>query len=257
MSTYVLIHGAFHGGWCWDKVVPLLEKKGHTVVAPDLPGHGKDGTPIAQVSLQAYADHVCEVMSQQSELVVLVGHSMGGRVISSSAEQCPDRISTLVYLTAGLLRDGETSVPLPEESTPALINQNLILSDDGTYLTVRDEALKDIFYHDCTDEDVEWAVSANGLHGVAAADDTLYGVDLTDGSVRWTFSAGCFTAPAMAKVQVVVADDNGMLFVLNRMTGDLLWQTYLGGPLRAPIVSGDSVFVAGEDGAVYAFVDSG
>ncbi len=42
MSTYVLIHGAWHGSWCWDKVVPLLKKKGHKVEAPDLPGHGRD-----------------------------------------------------------------------------------------------------------------------------------------------------------------------------------------------------------------------
>jgi pimeloyl-ACP methyl ester carboxylesterase len=42
VSTYVLIHGAFHGGWCWYKIVALLEKQGHTVVAPDLPSHGRD-----------------------------------------------------------------------------------------------------------------------------------------------------------------------------------------------------------------------
>ena len=45
MATFVLVHGAWHGAWCWDKVVPLLEAKGHTVVAPDLPGHGDDETP--------------------------------------------------------------------------------------------------------------------------------------------------------------------------------------------------------------------
>ena len=50
MSTCVLIHGAAHGGWCWYKVVAALEKHGHTALAPDLPGHGKDKTPVAAVT---------------------------------------------------------------------------------------------------------------------------------------------------------------------------------------------------------------
>ena len=159
MSTYVLIHGACHGGWCWEKVVPLLKKNGHTVVAPDLPGHGQDKTPISQVTLQICADRVCEVISQQSEPVVLLGHSMGGKVISSTAEQCPDKISTLVYLTAALLRNGETSAPMPQGVSTTLLAQNVIRSDDGSSLTFRDEAIKNIFYHDCTDEDAAWAKS--------------------------------------------------------------------------------------------------
>jgi len=67
MSTYILIHGAWHGAWCWNKVVSLLEKEGHAVVAPDLPGHGDDKTPIAKVTLRAYADCVCEVINIQSD----------------------------------------------------------------------------------------------------------------------------------------------------------------------------------------------
>ena len=53
MATFVLIHGACHGGWCWEKVVPLLEARGHTAYAPDLPGLGKDLTPPATVTLAA------------------------------------------------------------------------------------------------------------------------------------------------------------------------------------------------------------
>jgi pimeloyl-ACP methyl ester carboxylesterase len=53
MSNYVLIHGAWHGGWCWKNVIPLIEKEGHKVVAPDLPGHGNDKRPITEITLQA------------------------------------------------------------------------------------------------------------------------------------------------------------------------------------------------------------
>jgi alpha-beta hydrolase superfamily lysophospholipase len=54
MSTYVLIHGACHGSWCWDKVVPLLKQAGHQVEAFDLPGSGRDKTPLSEVTLAAY-----------------------------------------------------------------------------------------------------------------------------------------------------------------------------------------------------------
>ena len=66
MSTYVLIHGAWQGSWCWDKVVPLLKQAGHSVEAPDLPRHGQDKTPLPEVILQAYTTRVCETLDAQS-----------------------------------------------------------------------------------------------------------------------------------------------------------------------------------------------
>ncbi|MFQ5614542.1 MAG: alpha/beta fold hydrolase [Anaerolineae bacterium] len=159
MSTYVLIHGAWHGGWCWDKVVPLLEKEGHKVEAPDLPGHGKDKTPTSEVTLQAYADRVCQVVNAQSEPVILVGHSMGGLAITQAAENCPGNIKALVYLTAFLLQDGEFLLQYAQEDTEALVLPNLIMAEDESFATVRDEGIKPAFYADCSDEDVARAKS--------------------------------------------------------------------------------------------------
>ncbi|HEU4759336.1 MAG TPA: alpha/beta fold hydrolase [Dehalococcoidia bacterium] len=159
MTTYVLIHGAWHGGWCWDKVVPLLERAGHRALAPDLPGHGADKTPIPQVTLQAYADRVCAILDAQPEPVVLVGHSMGGAVISQAAEQRPDGIRTLVYLCAFLLRDGESLLQIAQEDPEALVLPNLEQAEDGASASVRQDALRDVFYADCSDEDVGRATS--------------------------------------------------------------------------------------------------
>jgi pimeloyl-ACP methyl ester carboxylesterase len=78
MSTYVLIHGAYQGAWCWKKIIPLIEKEGHKVVAPDLPGHGENKRPIAQINLQTYTDRLCEILDEQPDPVILVGHSLGG-----------------------------------------------------------------------------------------------------------------------------------------------------------------------------------
>jgi len=159
MSTYVLIHGAWHGGWCWDKVVPLLEKEGHKVEAPNLPGHGNDKVPIPEISLQAYADRVCQILDSQPEPVILVGHSMGGVVITQTAEYRPGKIKTLVYLTAFLLQKGEFLLQHAEGDKEALVLPNLIMAEDQSYATVKEEALKEVFYGDCSDEDVRRAKS--------------------------------------------------------------------------------------------------
>jgi pimeloyl-ACP methyl ester carboxylesterase len=159
MSTYVFIHGAWHGGWCWDKVVPLLKMKGHKVEAPDLPGHGRDKTPISEISLQVYVDRVCQILDAQSEPVILVGHSLGGAVITQTAEYRPEKIKTLVYLAAFLLQNGEFLLQVSEGDTEALVVPNLIMAEDQSYVMIRDEAIKEAFYGDCSDQDVARAKS--------------------------------------------------------------------------------------------------
>ena len=91
MTTFVLVHGASHGSWCWDKVVPLLEAEGHNAVTVDLPGntYGEFDVPLCQVTLSSYTDHVCKVLDQLDEPVVLVGHSLGGLTITQAAEARP------------------------------------------------------------------------------------------------------------------------------------------------------------------------
>jgi len=159
MSTYVLIHGAWHGAWCWKNVIPLIENEGHKVVAPDLPGHGEDKRPIAEITLQAYTDRVCKILDEQSDPVILVGHSMGGVVITQTAEYRPEKIKKLVYVTGFLLQNGEFLLQHAEPDTEALVLPNLIMSEDQSYATVKEEALKEVFYADCSNEDVEFAKS--------------------------------------------------------------------------------------------------
>ena len=157
MGAFVFVHGGWSGGWCWEKVVPLLEEAGHEAHAPDLPGSGDDPTPIPEVSLQGYADGVSEVLDAQSEPVVLVGHSSGGVVISQVAEQRPDKVKLLVYLTAFLLRDGETLFEVAENETGSLVLPNLVMSEDGASATIREDVIREALLHDCPEEDVQRA----------------------------------------------------------------------------------------------------
>ena len=110
MATYVLVHGAFHGAWCWTKLTPELEARGHRAVAFDLPGGGEDKTPIEQVTLDAYVERVVEAVARESERVILVGHSLGGISTTAVAERIPDRLRLLIYLCAFILRDGRVAL---------------------------------------------------------------------------------------------------------------------------------------------------
>ena len=159
MSTFVLIHGAWHGGWAWDKVAGSLRGQGHTVHAPDLPGHGKDHTPVQQVTLQKYAQRVVEVLEECAEPVILVGHSMGGIVVSRAAEQRPDKVRWLVYLCAFLVQDGQTLLQWAEPDADALILRNLVFSANKLSATIKPEVLKQALYADCSAEDYKRAIS--------------------------------------------------------------------------------------------------
>lgn len=156
MATYVLIHGAAHGGWCWKKVVPLLEAEGHRVLAPDLLGLGDDPTPIDTLNLDLWVDHVTALVSAQPEPVVLVGHSRGGIIVSAVTERVPDKVARAVYLTAFLLKDGQTIMDEAALDVDSVIPTNIVLNEaEGTW-TIRKEVVVDGFYGDCSPEDLDF-----------------------------------------------------------------------------------------------------
>lgn len=157
MSTFVLVHGAWHGGWCWEKVVPLLEEAGHEVVVVDLPGHGDNHVLVPEVTLAAYGDHVAGVLDKQTEPVVLVGHSMGGLAVSEAAERRPEKISLLVYLTAFLLPNGGTLMEMAQTDEEAIVFQNADVDEENGVVTLREDGVKEVAYGDCSEEDMEWA----------------------------------------------------------------------------------------------------
>jgi pimeloyl-ACP methyl ester carboxylesterase len=157
MATFLLIHGAWHGGWCWRRVVPLLESKGHKTVAADLPGHGADPTPTARVTLESYADRICEIASAQPQPVILVGHSMGGVAITQAAEDCPEKIRALVYMCAFLPRNRDSLTTWASEDSESKVNpSSLEIGPDGTTVFKR-ECAREAFYMQSSDEDIAFA----------------------------------------------------------------------------------------------------
>ncbi|MFD2418103.1 alpha/beta hydrolase [Amycolatopsis pigmentata] len=112
MSTFLLVHGAWHSGRCWDRVVGLLESAGHLVHAPSLTGYGDKAHLLSpEVGLDTHVDDVVTLIEDEDLAeVILVGHSYAGLVISSVANRVPDRIGHLVYLDAMVPEDGESAV---------------------------------------------------------------------------------------------------------------------------------------------------
>ena len=109
MSSYLLVHGAWHGGWCWRRLTPLLRAAGHDVYTPTLTGLGERAhLRSPRVGLDTHAQDVVGVLEYEDlRDVILVGHSYGGMVITAVAELAPERLAHLVYLDAFLPRDGE------------------------------------------------------------------------------------------------------------------------------------------------------
>lgn len=169
MSTIILVHGAWLDASCWTPVAARLRAAGHDVVVPDLPGHGRDDTPLAGRTLQAYADRVLREVDAAWEAtrapVVLVGHSMAGIVISAVAEQRPSRIRRLVYVAAYLLGDGETiqGQQDPASRVPAAMRP----SADWSTVAIDAALLPEIFFHDVAAADAAPLVAGSAPEATA------------------------------------------------------------------------------------------
>jgi pimeloyl-ACP methyl ester carboxylesterase len=110
MTTYVLIPGACHGGWCFDNVADKLRSHGHRVLAITLTGVAERAHLLhAGVNLETHiADVVAEMAAHDVSNAVLVGHSYGGMVIAGVADRMPDKVDSLVFIDALVPRDGES-----------------------------------------------------------------------------------------------------------------------------------------------------
>ena len=159
MARFVLVHGAWHGAWCWDGIAEDLRKAGHDVDAIDLPGHGADATPHEQVTLDAYVDRVVEALGEAGERAILVGHSMGGIPVTQALERRPDRVAKAVYVTAFLPKDGESLqslASLPENPDDNVMPNCEIAPPDAI---IPGWAAKAAFYNRCTEEQAAAAIS--------------------------------------------------------------------------------------------------
>jgi pimeloyl-ACP methyl ester carboxylesterase len=142
MATFVLIHGSWHGGWCFDGVKAMLEAAGHEVIAPDLPGMGGDEAALRAVTLEGWGDFAAGLcLNAAQHPVVLVGHSRGGIVISAAAEQVPETVDALVYVCAMMLPDGMSRAGFRSMVPPNAAYAAMVSATENDAGTVVDPAL--------------------------------------------------------------------------------------------------------------------
>ncbi len=156
MADFLLIHGAWHGAWCWRDLLPLLRDAGYEARAIDLPGHGADPTPAGEVTLADYGRAVAEALDP-ARRTILVGHSMGGYPITAAAELVPERIAKLVYLCAYVPAPGMNMLDHRAAAPRLMLADAVIMAPDRRSSTVDPTKLAEKFYHDCPAGTVEYA----------------------------------------------------------------------------------------------------
>ncbi|MCS0496220.1 alpha/beta fold hydrolase [Ancylobacter sp. MQZ15Z-1] len=194
MARFVLVHGSFHGAWCWHRLVPLLEEQGHEVIAPNLPGSGGDTAPLENADLASYATRIASMIDTLRGPLILVGHSMGGIVSSQVAEWRPHRIAATVYINGLMLRPGESLVSFLEAhahlGVEDLVLKNMQVAPDGETASFPASAAPEVFYNSCTDEDAAWATGQLRPQRLKVYSDPLALTPERFGSVRRFYVEG-------------------------------------------------------------------
>jgi pimeloyl-ACP methyl ester carboxylesterase len=175
MATFVLVHGAFHGGWCWQKVRPILHKAGHEVLLPTLTGLGERAHLLRpEIGLNVHIQDIVSVLTYEDlHEVILVGHSYAGMVITGVADLLPWRISHLVYLDAFLPSNGQA---LCEQFRPedwSAILDRVATSGEGWRWMIQDTATELTNWGITDRENREWVGARLRPQSIKTATETL------------------------------------------------------------------------------------
>lgn len=157
-TNFILLHGSWHAGWCWYKIVPRLEKDGHRVFAPDLPAHGKDWKFFrGRITLGAMVKRVTDILDSLEEPATIVVHSRSGIIASLAAEARPKKVDHIVYLASFMLRDGERVAEYFFGDTDSLLQGNVTVNRLKITDMIERKVYKDALYADCSPDDVALA----------------------------------------------------------------------------------------------------
>lgn len=181
MTHYILVHGAWEGSWSWNNITPELEKNGHEVTVVDLPGSIGNERVIPEVTMASYVDTVVDAISILNRQVVLVGHSMAGAVISQVAEVIPEKIQRLVYVTAFLLKNGDSVLQAMQRDTAGQFLPRLAFSEDQSSATSDEATWREVAFHDVNETSILEALPL--LNGLQATEPFMAKISVSRKSV--------------------------------------------------------------------------
>jgi pimeloyl-ACP methyl ester carboxylesterase len=165
-TLFLLVHGAWHGGWCWEPVAERLRAGGHDALAPDLPGRCGDGRPLGD--LHADADAVRALLDANAgRHIVLVGHSYGGAVITDAGRHAA--VARLVYVAAFVPSREETLGELAwRGNTPEELLRGFDIDVTNGLSTIRPDEAIERFYNDVPGEAAAAAAAQLSPHNITA-----------------------------------------------------------------------------------------
>ena len=186
MSTYVLVHGGAHGGWCYQRVARILRSSGHDVYTPTLTGLGERSHLLsADVDLDLHITDVVGVLHYEDlSDVILVGHSYGGMVITGIADRAPDRIGRLVYLDAANPVNGQSLVDVSGPIIEAVRPYGRVV--DGVELVLLPSPDAALLYGVTDPDDLAWMADRLSGHPWRCFEQPLR---LTDEEKLWAIPA--------------------------------------------------------------------
>jgi pimeloyl-ACP methyl ester carboxylesterase len=208
-TTFVLVHGAWHGGWCWRRVSDLLTAKGHRVFTPTLTGLGERSHLLrAGINVSTHATDVVNLIKwERLANVVLCGHSYGGMVVSLVAEQALDRIASIVFLDAFVPENGDSMVDL----TSQVVRDNLKVATERGDLGVPARPAAAFLVNE---KDQAWVDSLCGPQPIGAFTEKL----------NLTGAVGKIAKKAY--VRAASYPNPGFDKALERVKADKAWRTY-------------------------------
>jgi pimeloyl-ACP methyl ester carboxylesterase len=170
-TSLLLVHGAWHGSWCWDHVRPALEKAGFVTHTIDLPSHGGDTAVLG--GLHDDAAVVRSALAGLPDELVVVAHSYGGAVVGEALAG-RSNIRQVVYLAAFMLEIGESLLGIAGGSAPPFWEAT---PDGRAWRALNPEV---VFYNDCSPADIEWAMNRLQPQSASSFTETLVGANWQD-----------------------------------------------------------------------------
>lgn len=159
-SPVVLVHGAWQGAYVWDQIQANLIASGYRVSVVKLPGHGDDATPAHVISFQDYVNQVKNAINAYNEPVILVGHSLGGAIITQTASELPKKVTKLIYVAGFIPQSGKSVLEYSQMDAQSLLPPTLQLSEDQTLAGIVNPGvnLPNVFCQDGTDAQKQFLV---------------------------------------------------------------------------------------------------
>lgn len=158
MMTFLLIHGAWHGNWCWDKIAPGLIKAGHTVLSPNLPGRKENELPHSEITLKTYVNFLEKLVEDIPQKIAVVSHSFGGVIATQLANEIPNKISSLIYVCAFLPENGQSLMDIAKATNHKKQPDSMIVDSLGMTISIQASSANELFFNCCSSEIQKWAI---------------------------------------------------------------------------------------------------